>query len=454
MNAKRIAVVKHAFQSLDEQSQKRIAFEKLRKSYRADQHPRVKTREKKAETVLADFIACMGAKCQGLFVTEAGFLDYYADINATLPAEKDDYFVELILRTWGLSADAAASFITPQRIAEIEGIIFEKIRQKTHGADDEGKTIQRIFRHFDLDGYGTLEFNEFKKALETLGCLFSTAEMQGIFKKYDSNGNGKLDYEEFSMFFAHKGSGNNPNVNPVFGISREPPNQVVEKIKKTLKQRGANGIRGLGIVFRQMDNSRSGKLDRYEFMWGLKENGHNLSPSEFERVFKYFDKNNDGKISYDEFLVVLRGHLNERRKALVNMAFQKLDKDRSGVVDINDLINTYSVEQHPQFKSGEKSKKEIIEDFMKQWDTVTKDGQITQKEFQIYYQDLSASIDDDDYFELTIRNAWHLAGGQGQYENTSIQRELVTNPDGSQKVVMAKEGQYQQNASKFWGAQV
>ena len=105
-------------------------------------------------------------------MTESGFLDYYADINATLPAEKDDYFVELVLKTWGLSADAAASFITPQRIAEIESIIFEKIRQKTHGADDEGKTIQRIFRHFDLDGYGTIEPNEFKKALETLGCLF------------------------------------------------------------------------------------------------------------------------------------------------------------------------------------------------------------------------------------------------------------------------------------------
>jgi hypothetical protein len=54
--------------------------------------------------------------------------------------------------------------------------------------------------------------------------LFSEAEMSAIFTKYDSNANGKLDYEEFAMFFANKGSGNNPNVNPVFGISREPPN--------------------------------------------------------------------------------------------------------------------------------------------------------------------------------------------------------------------------------------
>ncbi len=48
--------------------------------------------------------------------------------------------------------------------------------------------------------------------------------MDSLFRKFDANGNGKIDYEEFASFFARKGSGNNPNVNPVFGINREPPN--------------------------------------------------------------------------------------------------------------------------------------------------------------------------------------------------------------------------------------
>jgi hypothetical protein len=70
------------------------------------------------------------------------------------------------------------------------------------------------------------------------------------------------------------------------------------------------------------------------------------------------------------------------------------------------------------------SKNEILGDFMKQWDTVKRDGTVTLDEFEEYYKDVSASIDQDDYFELMIRNAWHLAGGKGQYENTSIPREL------------------------------
>jgi len=61
---------------------------------------------------------------------------------------------------------------------------------------------------------------------------------------------------------------------------------------------------------------------------------------------------------------------------------------------------------------------------MGQWDTLNKDGTVTPEEWEEYYKDVSASIDDDDYFELMIRNAWHIAGGKGQYENTTIKREL------------------------------
>ena len=92
---------------------------------------------------------------------------------------------------------------------------------------------------------------------------------------------------------------------------------MLDKILVVLKQRGTYGIRGLSRVFRRMDNSNNGRLDRQEFTWGLKENGHVLSLSEFERVFKFFDKNNDGSLDYNEFLVGLRGTLNPRRRAIV-----------------------------------------------------------------------------------------------------------------------------------------
>lgn len=60
---------------------------------------------------------------------------------------------------------------------------------------------------------------------------------------------------------------------------------------------------------------------------------------------------------------------------------------------------------------------------------------ITFQDFLDYYKDLSAMIEEDDYFELMMRNCWHLSGGEGWAANTTCKRVLVTFVDGRQQVV-------------------
>ena len=43
---------------------------------------------------------------------------------------------------------------------------------------------------------------------------------------------------------------------------------------------------------------------------------------------------------------------------------------------------------------------------------------------------------------------WHIAGGEGQCANTTIQRVLRTNPDGSQEVVMVENDMDPRNRQK------
>ncbi|CAK4074832.1 unnamed protein product [Aphanomyces euteiches] len=59
--------------------------------------------------------------------------------------------------------------------------------------------------------------------------------------------------------------------------------------------------------------------------------------------------------------------------------------------------------------AGKISERQALINFMAQWDTATKDGIVTFDEFEAYYQNVSALIDGDDYFELMIRNAWQLS---------------------------------------------
>ena len=46
--------------------------------------------------------------------------------------------------------------------------------------------------------------------------------------------------------------------------------------------------------------------------------------------------------------------------------------------------------------------------YMSLWDTQEPDGVITFSEFCDYYRDVSASIDDDEYFAVMMTNAWKL----------------------------------------------
>ena len=60
---------------------------------------------------------------------------------------------------------------------------------------------------------------------------------------------GKLTYDEFCGMVAQMGAGTNPNVNPVFEIARQPPLELINKIKNTILKRSDFGIRGLNIIF-------------------------------------------------------------------------------------------------------------------------------------------------------------------------------------------------------------
>jgi len=117
------------------------------------------------------------------------------------------------------------------------------------------------------------------------------------------------------------------------------------------------------------------------------------------------------------------------------MAFAILDKSGDGVVTLKDLLMSYDCTQHPDFISGTRTDKEIMTEFMQIWETHKKDGIVSREEFEDYYKDISCSIDNDDYFELMIRNAWHIPGGEGWCENTTIKRYLSTDENGNQKVV-------------------
>ena len=160
-----------------------------------------------------------------------------------------------------------------------------------------------------------------------------------------------------------------------------------------------------------------------------------LSDPELRVLFEHFDVDGSKSIGYEEFLQGLKDPLSERRDRLVRLAFAQIDKDGSGVVEPSEIADAYDASKHPDVIAGKKTPDEVYHEFLETFDVGgVKDGMVTVQEFLNYYTNLSVSIDNDDYFELMIRNAWHISGGEGWCANSSNRRVLVTHADGSQSV--------------------
>ena len=98
-------------------------------------------------------------------------------------------------------------------------------------------------------------------------------------------------------------------------------------------------------------------------------------------------------------------------------AFKKIDRDGSGILDLNDIKGVYNAANHPEVKSGKKMEDEILGEFLETFEAHHnmnggggRDRRVTPEEFIEYYNNVSASIDNDQYFELMMINAWKLLG--------------------------------------------
>ena len=100
-----------------------------------------------------------------------------------------------------------------------------------------------------------------------------------------------------------------------------------------------------------------------------------------------------------------------------------MDIDKSGKLDINDIRQKYNAKHHPDVKSGKKEEEEVLTEFLDTFEdhfcdmkgqADSRDGIVNMDEWLEYYNNVSMSIDRDDYFSLMMNNTWNLDGSRTQ----------------------------------------
>jgi len=140
--------------------------------------------------------------------------------------------------------------------------LLTKLSQKSGGGSEE-QILMKSFKYFDLNNNGTVEPDEFAKAIEKIGIMIPTQEdCMTLFNLYDLDGSGGLDYKEFSssLFGRPQTAASNA---PDRGM--KTPEELAGKLKDKLVSRGSRGFIGLQRQFKIMDDNNSKSLDKYEF---------------------------------------------------------------------------------------------------------------------------------------------------------------------------------------------
>jgi len=212
--------------------------------------------------------------------------DFYVDARVTIKGhrfvvfEADEFsyrFMEDSTSLWPMSS---IDFV----LSKLKG----KLREKSG-------SLRKMFRKFDEDKSQTISLDEFQRMLDYFGMALSKQECVTIFRAFDADGEGFIEYSEFMEAFTDKdedggaaAASASAHVDSMAtGLSEADAARyfaVVEEREASAKKRAAADVL-LGRIARSMKQSKSAA--------GMHEN------------FRKFDKNKDHTIDKTEFAEAL-----------------------------------------------------------------------------------------------------------------------------------------------------
>mmetsp|Transcript_5510 Transcript_5510/g.9365 ORF Transcript_5510/g.9365 Transcript_5510/m.9365 type:complete len:346 (-) Transcript_5510:50-1087(-) len=332
-------------------------------------------------------------------------MEYYTHISCSV--DKDSYFDLMITNAWQLDGGSNPASMpyagSQKKVAHVNA--RESYKQDHHrnlfGTDN--KTVWNKSKKVGDQWQSTSKTS--MGGVDALGIQSQSAA--GSYSYYNQDGYKKNEL------------GSTRDTGAGYQGMKHSGEELIEKLREKLAARGARGMIGIQRVFKILDDDRSGLLDIQEFWKGLCDFRLKFSQEECRKLFDMFDNNGDERLDIDEFIQTIKGPMTPARKEIVKKAFKKVDVNGNGLVETDDIKAVYNSKSHPDVLSGRKTEQEVIQEFIETFeahgemakeDQASKrgDGIVTLKEFIDYYSNVSASIENDEYFQLMISQAWNL----------------------------------------------
>jgi Ca2+-binding EF-hand superfamily protein len=282
-------------------------------------------------------------------------------------------FLELLNFAGSATAEpATAKDRVDPRLREDTDAIVARIRRKLEDYLGPGassaKKIKETFADIDHNRNGTLDKNEFEKAMSILRVDIARADIAMLFQRFDTNRNG-LDYKEFLDLLNFDGGAGQADAQ-----LKDDTDAIAARIRRKLEDYlgpGAKSAKRVKEAFAEMDRNRSGTLDKNEFEEAMRLLRVDVSRADVALLYQRFDTDRNG-LDYKEFLDLLNfggsginktaspvsKQLKEDASAVVRSirrkledylgpgassarrvkeAFAEIDRNRNGLIDKNEF---------------------------------------------------------------------------------------------------------------------
>ena len=395
-----------AYKKIDFNGDGILDINDIKGKYDASKHPDVKSGKKTEDEVLKEFLETFemhhnimnNSKSDGR-VTLDEFIEYYTNISASV--DNDATFDLMMSNAWNLegrnNTDSLAYAGSQRKVTQVSA--RECWRQDFHrnlfGTDKSTPFVKGK----------AADWQSSMKSTQN-GDVYQANNMACAGSSTFSNAN---DYKMQFMSQSQRHTG------VTYSGIQHSDDDLVKMFRDKLASRGARGILGMQRIFKIMDDNNNQCLEIQEFWKAVCDFRIQISPEEARKLFDLFDLNGDGTVDYNELMRSVVGEMSPFRKGMVKKAFDKLDQNKNGTIEIDDIKACYNAKQHPEVRAGKKSEDEVLAEFLDTFELhhslkhpEDKDRKINIREFMEYYNNVSASIDNDQYFELMITNAWNL----------------------------------------------
>mmetsp|Transcript_21168 Transcript_21168/g.39791 ORF Transcript_21168/g.39791 Transcript_21168/m.39791 type:complete len:223 (-) Transcript_21168:293-961(-) len=153
-----------------------------------------------------------------------------------------------------------------------------------------------LFQRFDVNGNGTLGFDELRELLLIVG--FPATDIPRLFGIIDTNADGNVDFEEFLTWMWAQPVDAKERMVGSTAVARQLLREIADKLDAQNVQYES--------LFARADVSRDNMLSRTELSGILMMYHPDATPTMLEEAFKLCDWDYSGWINVEEFVVALR----------------------------------------------------------------------------------------------------------------------------------------------------